>query len=174
MIDTLSGIQNSAIYILIIASFLLLYLYVRVRTKRTHSSDVEKSFINSKEKFLVFKPQLGLRNLDPLYGYFHLKGWDEWNFNKKDMERRFEAIKGICNECNKNQAQVGYYEEGYMKGFQNHNEWIIPQKPPTLLCKQCAFRKLKSILFTSKEKFSKGITPPYGGNGIYISTTTEK
>ncbi len=171
MIDTLVHIQNLAFYLILIASFLFLYLFVI--TKKVQTSDnIEKLFINSKERFLVFKPQESLKNLDPVYGYFHLKGWDEWNFNKKDMEMRFEAIRGLCQECHKNSAQVGYYEEGYMKGLSDHNEWIIPQKPPIPLCKLCTFRKIRLIILVPHGKFSKGITRPYGGDGIYISTTT--
>lgn len=172
--DLLTQLQKYTSYIVLIPLLLALiykYLYGRLTRKRKGN---EEYFVKRKEKLLVFKPQPDLKNLDPCYGYFHLKGYDEWNFDKKDMERRFESIKGLCKECEKNPTEVGFYEEGYMKGFPDHNEWVIPSKPPLPLCKQCAFGKIRIYFENPNGRFSERTAEVYGGDGIYISTTTEK
>lgn len=175
LMNLLTEYTGLVVLLVLISCYLAFILYAFWKPKKGKTlSDFEKVFISNQDKFLVFKPQLNIPNIDPGYGYFNLKGYDEWNFDKNDMQRRFDIIGGFCKECNKRKSLVGYYDSGYMKGFSDHNEWVIPQNEPLILCKICAFAKIKSVIEKQLDWFLSQLTIPYGGDGIYISTTTEK
>jgi len=102
-----------------------------------------------------------------LYPFYPLIEFKKYNFS----EGHKKSIKELINQIPANRCAI-CREMASVRYFPNPLYGrSTPGSSSIFLCKNDAFKKIKEPLLNNPRNFDEwGIIPPYGGEGIYVST----